>query len=71
MEQRAFDEQLDFVSVEKVVVVFIVFLENEGNCFLNLISAIAQFMVFTVSFVLHEPTVKSFEGALMFAKGGI
>ena len=60
-EEGAFNEQLDFRSIQKVVVIFVVFLENEGNCLLNLISAIAQFMVFAVGFVLCEPTVKSFK----------
>lgn len=71
MKQRTFNKQSDLVSIQEIVVIFIVFLENESNCLLNLFSGIAQFVVLTVSFVLHEFTVKSGKGTLVFVKGRV
>lgn len=57
----------DLVSIQKAVIVGIIFLEDEADCFLYLCSAIADFVILGICLMLGEFTIKPRKGTLVLA----
>lgn len=68
MKQRIGYEFLDFLAIQKLIFVGVIFFEDKIYSLLYFFLRVAKLMIFIVSLVLHESTIHTVEVMLVFTE---